>query len=994
MKRTSLLHILLAAGCVLAGAQINSPANDGYLLRAGNMLADKNYIGCLDQLQALAEATLTPAQAEEAAWLEASAQAHLDKARAVQLLTAFADNYGASSHRVEARILLADCLLDEFPAEALAIYSAIDPSGLPDDEAAALRYHTAYANLMAGDTSRAEKLFAEAATDPQWRRPSEFYLGYIAYLNHRYGEALTLLRNADRRSMPGSMADYYIAQIQYVEGHYNEALEAARKLLTRGDAPATYREEALRIAGESLFQMNRESESLPYLREYAAAAAEPQRSTLYILGTSEFDNGNYDRAISSLQRVTEGSPDAMGQSAYLFIGQAMLAQDNPDGALMAFDRALKMDFDQVVQEAAFYNYAVARFGGARVPFGSSVETFEEYLRRYPSGRYAPQVQEYLVDGYLTDNNFEAALASINRMQNPGHAVLGAKQKVLYALGTRALAANNPAGALDYLREARSLASYDDAVANRVNLSLGEALYLTGDYDGAVERLQAYLKDAPANDVNRPLGFYDLGYALFALKQYNAAGANFKKFIDAPGRPGQSTVADALNRLGDTRLYTGKLADAADAYRRSYDTMPSAGDYALFQSGVIEGYNRDNRAKIATMARLMQDFPTSSLVPDALLQTTEAYIQLGENRSAIETYRRLVDNFPNTAQGRRGYLEMALTLLNTGERAQAIDAYKDVVANYPTSEEARVAVDELKRLAAEDNTLPTLTRWLASVSGAPALDVAETDDLTFEAAEKAWLTKTDPSRLQSYLIDFPDGAHRTEVLAYLMEDADSRGRVNDALTFAEEITTRYPDSRTAERALLVKARAEHSLGRGGDALRTYEALQTRASSPSSLNAARLGIMRVARDLADQPRVIEAADALLASSTAGAEYRSEAQFSRALALDLSGRTADARLEWQQLAPLTDDLYGAKSAYYLAQSYFDSNDLEKARTQTETLIDSATPHTYWLARAFILLSDIYAAKGENFEAREYLNSLKANYPGTETDIFQMIDSRLSNL
>ena len=159
----------------------------------------------------------------------------------------------------------------------------------------------------------------------------------------------------------------------------------------------------------------------------------------------------------------------------------------------------------------------------------------------------------------------------------------------------------------------------------------------------------------------------------------------------------------------------------------------------------------------------------------------------------------------------------------------------------------------------------------------------------------------------------------------------------------------------------------------------------------MNMARMGIMRVARDLADQARVIAAADALLASSTTGSEERNEAIFSRAQALDLSGRTDEARRGWEQLADNTDDLYGAKSAFYLAQSYFDAKEYNEAQRRTEALIDASTPHTYWLARTFILLSDIYAAEGKTFEAREYLKSLRENYPGTETDIFQMIETRL---
>ena len=50
--------------------------------------------------------------------------------------------------------------------------------------------------------------------------------------------------------------------------------------------------------------------------------------------------------------------------------------------------------------------------------------------------------------------------------------------------------------------------------------------------------------------------------------------------------------------------------------------------------------------------------------------------------------------------------------------------------------------------------------------------------------------------------------------------------------------------------------------------------------------------------------------------------------------------------------------------------------------------------MARGFILLSDIYNKQGDKFQAREYLESLKANYPGKETDIKEMIEKRLNAL
>ena len=59
----------------------------------------------------------------------------------------------------------------------------------------------------------------------------------------------------------------------------------------------------------------------------------------------------------------------------------------------------------------------------------------------------------------------------------------------------------------------------------------------------------------------------------------------------------------------------------------------------------------------------------------------------------------------------------------------------------------------------------------------------------------------------------------------------------------------------------------------------------------------------------------------------------------------------------------------------------------------IEQSTPHAYWLARSFVLLSDVYHATGKDLDARQYLLSLQQNYQGND-DIESMIESRLSKL
>ncbi|MDE6301082.1 MAG: tetratricopeptide repeat protein [Muribaculaceae bacterium] len=954
-----------------------------------------NYIGAEDALEMCVPYAPSELTVESRAWDDARARAGIDpQGDGVRALEAFIDRYPGGPYETGARILLAECLLTEHPELALEVLEEVRPGALSPDARALYCYHLGYARMMLGDFGAAETEFRSAARSAKLRNDARFFQGYLAYRQDRYNEALELMSHSDRRTLPGAMADFYTAQMLYAQGDLSAAEKSALAAVNTPVAiPEEYRAEAMRIAGEAAYEAGRRGDGVNMLRQYRRMAENPARSAMYILGTEEFMSGNNAEAVTVLESVVSDA-DAMGQSALLYIGQALTATGSHDAALSAFSRAMAMDYDPAVTEAAFYNYAVSRMSGARLPFSSTTEVFEDFLTRFPDGRYAPMVQEYLVTGYLTDHNYDDALASINRMKTMTPRISAAKQQVLYALGTRALAAGDDDAAIRYLDEARTLAHNDRATDARVALSRGEALYRKGRYAEAATDAEYYLKNAPADDESRSLARYDLGYALLAQKKYKEAGAEFSRAASSSGDLDAPARADALNRLADTELYGGKFEEALADYSRAYELRQSAGDYPLFQQGVIYGFMNRPEQKIGTLRRMMDEFPTSSLVPDAMLETTEAYTRTGNRDAALEMYRRLVTTYPSTEQGRRGYLQMALTRLNAGDRAGAIADYRSIVTLYPTSEEARMAVDQLKSLSAEDGTLGATAAWLETVENAPRMDIAEADALTFRVAEKDWLTEQRTERLEKYLTDYPAGASRSTALAYMMDAAVADGRTGDALTYADRILAEYPDSRNVESALHVKADALHELGHGKEALEAYSALEQRASNPKVRNAARMGVMRVARDLADNPRVIEMAEALLASTAAGDDGRTEVEFSLAQALDLTGQTDKARAMWTPLSSRTDDLYGAKSAVALGQSYYDSGDMEAARRAADALIDAATPHTYWLARAFILLSDVYAATGQTFEAREYLLSLKDNYPGDETDIFQMINTRLSSL
>ena len=134
------------------------------------------------------------------------------------------------------------------------------------------------------------------------------------------------------------MADYYLAQMAYMRHDYKEAAEKAMRLVNRTDVEPDFRGEALRIAGESLYETGKKSEALPYLEEYVSSVANPQPSALYIIGLTDYRNGDYKKAIERLTPVT-ADISAMGQSAYLLIGESYMQLGNYNAATLALEKA-------------------------------------------------------------------------------------------------------------------------------------------------------------------------------------------------------------------------------------------------------------------------------------------------------------------------------------------------------------------------------------------------------------------------------------------------------------------------------------------------------------------------------------------------------------------------------------------------------------------------------------------------------------------------------
>ncbi|MBD5180024.1 MAG: tetratricopeptide repeat protein [Bacteroidales bacterium] len=975
-----LLLFALVAGAFNARAGVSSGQADGYLDRGIFMHDASINLMALDQLTQYASMA---GGDEKTALLVAVSQASLNDPAALQSLLSFQGSYPLSGARDMVWLVAGNVYMDRGEwSKALECYESIPDRSLALRPAQCRLYNMGVAYLQLGSLREANNLMSMLDNSP-YSVESRFYRGYIAYRDEEYPVARTLLEGVDADEMPAAAAPYYLCQIYYLLGDNDKALGLARRLL-QGNMPRAYQAEVARIAGESLYNLKDVDLAIPYLRQYVKdVEGQPLPSALYILGMSQYGAGDYREAIESLKTPSTLN-DAMGQSALLTTGQCYMHLGEMSPAIIALNRAVELDADLKVTEEAYYNYCVARSDGGKVPFGSSVSVFEGFLKRFPSSRYASTVSEYLAYGYMNDDNYEEALASINRIANPGEKVLEARQQILYTLGARDLSAGKYDSALKYLTEARKAAGNDRSRVNECDLLMADCYYKKGDYSRAEKLYNDYLTKGSAADVNRALATYDLGYAYFAQKKYNPAATRFEQFLKMNGIS-TNMKADATNRIADCLYASRDLDGAMKQYEKAAQIEPSTADYPMYQRATIMGWSGNPQGHIDGLNSMIARFPGSPLVPQALLDIAEAQTTSGQRDAALITYRRIECDYPATAQCRQALLLMGSLLSEQNKSGEAYEVYRRLIAKHSPSREANIGARYMQEVAADAGKLDDYVAFMKSVPNAPKVDPSEIDRITFTRA-------TDAEGWRAYLERYPQGEYAPQAMLLIAQSSLSAKRYQNALEQASQLLERYPDGEFVAGALSVKGDAEVAMEMIPEALESYRLLEARASDSGTLNHARLGQLKAARDLAMYDDVVAIADRLTGSSTLGTGQLTEVNFIKATALNNLDRGEEAVVIWTSLAENINDLNGVKSLYYLGQYYLDNDNMKRAREYADKLIDSNTPHSYWLARGYILMSDIYRAKGDNFEADEYLKSLRENYPGNEPDILNMIDSRLN--
>ena len=998
MKRILIpLSLILCTGSVCAQRTYRYESPERLFVDGKECFVKKNYAGCIDKLNDFKLNTQDLDLIQEADFMLASSFFKQGAGGAMERLLSFRENYPDARQMDIINFYIATLYFGEEEYEkALFWLKKSDIDNLTTDQQEVYTYRMAYCLLQKGDVEKAYNYFGRIAEIGNvYRIPSTYYMAYINYLQGRYDDALTTFaRLKDERTYKERVL-YYTMQIHFIQNDMVKASTEAKRLIEMYPHGKDLGE-AYRILGNATYRQGSYDQATSYLEKYMQLTENPLRGDLYMLGLCKFKTRDYEQAVSYL-RQTVRMEDALSQSAYLYLGQSYLKLNNKNNARMAFEAAATASFDRQIKEIATYNYALLIHETSFTGFGESVTIFEDFLNDFPHSKYSDRVNDYLLEVYLTTKNYEAALSSIEKIKNPSRKILQAKQDILFQLGTQAFANADMNAAIDLFSKSISLGNYDETARNNAYYWRGESLFNQEDYGKAITDFNRYI----SNSRNRKsemyaLSFYNIGYCYFKMKQYNEALNAFQRFNANNNMPNATLVlADASNRIGDCLFYNRQFVEAEKSYALAAQLQPSAGDYAVYQKGFLLGLQKNYTEKVNVMNRLIADFPESQYVDDALYEQGRAYVMLENNAQAAVSFERLMQKFPQSSLARKAGVQLGLIYFNNNQNEKAAEAYKKVVENYPGSDESKVALQDLKSVYLEINDIETYANYVNSLGGNVHFEVSEQDSLTYLAAEKLFMRGDNNgarSSMKRYLQTFPNGAFSTSATYYLANIAYNTKDYAEAKRLYEAVIL-SGDTKFKETALLHKAQMNYKDKAFAVALATYKQLLTVAENPSNKETAKVGILRSAYTLNQTSDVLFAVDALLKDKKLSPELKTEAHYSRAKVYLKEGKSKAAIGDLSILSKDKRTVYGAEATYQLAQVYFDSKQDAEAEKVLMKFMEEGTPHQYWLARAFVLLSDIFISRGDDFQARQYLTSLQNNYKAQD-DVANMIQERLAKL
>ncbi|MEO2058874.1 MAG: tetratricopeptide repeat protein, partial [Mesonia sp.] len=366
----------------------------------------------------------------DCAYYVANCAVRLNQSNADELMEDFVQNYPSSTKRNSAYINVANYYFENGQYNySRKWFDEVDESSLSKSELQEFYFNNGYAYFKAGRKGEAKKYLNRVRDSKEYGSQAKYYLGFMAYEGDDYEEANEMFDQVKDENRYNRNLSYFQADMNFKLGKFQEAINLGKEQLENSNA--LERSELNKIIGESYFNLEQYDQAIPYLQEYRGKRGKWNNTDYYQLGYAYYKQGDYQKAVSEFNKIIDGQ-NHVAQNAYYHLAESYIELGKKQEALNAFKNASEMDFDEKIQEDAALNYAKLSYEIGN-NYKSIPEVLTEFIEKYPESREREEIEELLVDSYVTSKNYEKALNLLESSNDYDDKVVC--QKVAYYRGT-------------------------------------------------------------------------------------------------------------------------------------------------------------------------------------------------------------------------------------------------------------------------------------------------------------------------------------------------------------------------------------------------------------------------------------------------------------------------------------------------------------------------------------------------------------------------------
>lgn len=876
--------------------------------------------------------------------------------------------------------------------EAGNILSEIDRKRIDKGQIDEYIFKSAFCALENGDETKAKELFQEIDMRPvsDYTAPSRYVLGYLAYEDQDFQQAIDWMDEASEDSRFKSMAEYYIFESRFM-------LKDHEYVVANGDSmyaavPKERKAHLARIISESCLVLGDVDKARKYY-ELSGSGADvgKNRSDWFYSGSMLYAIDDYEGAIRSYSNMTDRT-DSLGQIANYHLGYSYIQTKNKVAALDAFKDAANVLHDPELTEDAFFNWAKLAFD-----LNDDTSVFNAYIDAYPAKEQEQRINSYIAVAALHDRDYEAAVNAYDKIDElDDHMVLN-YMKANYLRANQLVKNGSYRLAIPCLKAA---AYYSDRSSRFNQLSrfwLAESYYRNEQYrDALTTYTDLYNISALYGQEEHDILPYNIAYCYFESGDYPAALKWFGEYLEDPYAAYRK---EALVRSADCYFVDKDYKKACEMYENVIESYADSTDmYPYYQAGVAYGLLKKPAKKIELLKNVMKASPDADFYAESLYELGRAYVAKYEDDKAQECFMLLANSVKDATYVARAYLEMGSLARNQSQYNDALKYYKTVVEDMPMSGYAEDALAAIESIYQIRNKPKEYIAYIEKIGKGDSKTADEKEDMIFNSAEQIFLSENYQKALvalDSYLEQYPDGRNAYKADFYKAESYRLLGKFEQACDCYRKVIEGGEGS-FVELSMLNFSDISFRLERWEDAYGGYSSLYSAALLENNKSTALAGMMRSAYRGHDWGEAIKNADKVMFDSRTSQALHTEAQYIKAKSYLASSRRDDAFAILEKLSEDVSGEYGAEAAYLLILDSYDKGEFEEVENKVYAFSDAGSPQVYWLAKSFIVLGDSFVERDELAQAKATFESVRDGYEpqNADDDVRDNVELRLKKL